>query len=160
MPNENNTIDVDALYEQVMSEQPSGWESDGQANEAETTPGEGANAETPTEAETKEPEPTGEANEFLEQFKTQQVPLKWGDSEKVVDGEKVIQYAQQGYDYNVKNRQLKQERQALEEKQQQWEVEQQEWKGKVIYCRNRAQALLFPRHQSLTCTNQRLLESM
>lgn len=124
----DNEIDVDALYDQVMSEQPSGWEPESNSDETLAEPGEGAN--TP-EAENNSGEVQEYSQEFIEQLKAANIPIKWGDSEKVLPGEKVIQYAQQGYDYNVKNRQLKHEREQLEEQRQQWDLEQREWQQKV-----------------------------
>jgi hypothetical protein len=130
---DTNEIDVDAIYDQVMqSNSNAGWDESSQSEEAtETTPGEGANASEDESTEGTMAEPTGEVNEFLEQFKAAKVPIKWGGEEKLFDGEKVIQYAQQGYDYNVKNRELKQQRQSFDDQKAEWESEQTEWKGKV-----------------------------
>lgn len=128
MPNENEPIDVDALYDQVMSAEPAGWDSQSEeASEPEPEPGEGANA---VEAESKEAEPTGEVNnEFLEQLKASEIPIKWGDGEKVLTGDKVIQYAQQGYDYSAKNRELKQQTQSFEDQKAEFEAERNKWDG-------------------------------
>jgi hypothetical protein len=114
-------IDVDALYEQVMSAEPQGWDEPGQSTEAEADPGEGANA--PEGTKEAEALPEGASEEFLEQLKAAHIPLKRGDKEHFFDGEKVINLAQQGFDYNTKNRELKQQRQAFDEERQQWESE-------------------------------------
>jgi len=117
-------IDVDALYEQVMSAEPKGWEGEGQSTEAETEPGEGANAQEETqETETL---PEGASDEFMEQLRAANIPLKRGDKEHFFDGEKVINLAQQGFDYNTKNRELKQQRQAFDEEKTQWESDKGE----------------------------------
>jgi hypothetical protein len=127
MPNENESIDVDALYDSVMGAQEPTWGEPGELSQQE--PGQNANVEQESsEPETKVDD--GQYNEFLEQMKAAKIPIKWGGEEKIFDGEKVIQYAQQGYDYNVKNRELKQQRQTFDEERENWEAEKSEWSGK------------------------------
>ena len=120
MGNLSEGIDVDALYDKAMSADTEGW--DGQSEEATTEAGEAANAIEGDSDPESSIEPSA-YNEVLEQFKTAKVPIKWGGEDKVLDGEKVIQYAQQGYDYSAKNRELKQQRAKFDEEREQWESE-------------------------------------
>jgi len=113
---DNQSTDIDSLYNQVMGED---------HPTQETTPV--SDTQTKPEEQTEQPAPTEQAQpEQPAPLTNEQLyELKWGEEVKQVPLNKLTEYAQQGFDYNVKMRGINQAQEQLQQTQQEIESQRQ-----------------------------------